>query len=170
MADDLEQRLRELLEAARMPELAVDPDDRDGMEWNDHIVHSADANMRVAFMSNALRSNERAALIVEAVNALPSLLDTIAALKREIEAMRVERVALIDSANFFARQSRIEDERALSAEAQLKQAVEALEWYASRVADCRKNHSEGETARQELDHDGGQIALATLATIQGQQP
>ena len=39
---------------------------------------------------------------------------------------------------------------------------EALEWYAEKVAGCRKITSEGNDARNALDRDGGQIARAAL--------
>lgn len=42
----------------------------------------------------------------------------------------------------------------------------ALEWYAERVADCRKITPEGDNARQALDRDGGKRARALL---QGKQ-
>lgn len=38
----------------------------------------------------------------------------------------------------------------------------ALEWYAERVADCRKITPEGDNARQALDLDGGKRARAAL--------
>lgn len=38
----------------------------------------------------------------------------------------------------------------------------ALRWYEARVSDCRKITREGDTARHELDRDGGQIARAAL--------
>ena len=48
--------------------------------------------------------------------------------------------------------------------------VEALEWYAEQVRDCRKITSEGDAARRTLDKDGGQRARAALAAAKGQQP
>jgi hypothetical protein len=38
----------------------------------------------------------------------------------------------------------------------------ALRWYEKRVSDCRKITREGEAARNELDHDGGDRARAAL--------
>lgn len=46
--------------------------------------------------------------------------------------------------------------------------VEALEWYAEQVRDCRKITSEGDAARRTLDKDGGQRARAALAAAKGQ--
>lgn len=70
--------LRELLAAADMPTLAVNPDDRPGMGWNDEIIHADEPYLRVAFMADAGEiTNHRTALIVAAVNALPALIDEI---------------------------------------------------------------------------------------------
>ena len=43
-----------------------------------------------------------------------------------------------------------------------KELVEALEWYAAQVADCRKRGLEGDTARAKLDRDGGYKARIAL--------
>lgn len=48
--------------------------------------------------------------------------------------------------------------------------VEALEWYAEQAAGCRKVTSEGETARNALDKDGGQRARAAIARVNGDAP
>ena len=42
---------------------------------------------------------------------------------------------------------------------------EALEWYASTVADCRKITREGEDARARLDRDGGSMAREALDAL-----
>jgi hypothetical protein len=47
----------------------ADPDLRDGMEWNIHIVQHDDPNMRVCFMTSDGPSEANAAFIVKAVNA-----------------------------------------------------------------------------------------------------
>jgi hypothetical protein len=47
---------------------AADPDEREGYEWNIHIVEAADPHMRIAFTSNGPGSEANAALIVKAVN------------------------------------------------------------------------------------------------------
>lgn len=72
--DGAVERLRGLFADANMPELAVDPDDRPGMAWNDHIVQADNQNMRVAFMSNSPDANARSAAIVAAVNYVRALL------------------------------------------------------------------------------------------------
>lgn len=69
--------LRELRAKATPGLWFVDPDDRPGMGWNNHIC--AGPHLRVAFMAHdGSLENDRgeanAALIVAAVNALPSLL------------------------------------------------------------------------------------------------
>jgi len=46
----------------------TDPDDRDGMEWNVHIVQISNPNMRVAFMANSPHTAIRAAHLVLAAN------------------------------------------------------------------------------------------------------
>lgn len=43
--------------------------------------------------------------------------------------------------------------------------VEALRWYAEQVGHVRKNHSEGEAARNALDRDCGDRARAALFSI-----
>ena len=55
-------------EKANLPDLAVNPDPRPGMEWNDEIVHADEPYLRVAFMSNTGEENARAAFIVACVN------------------------------------------------------------------------------------------------------
>ena len=50
----------------------------------------------------------------------------------------------------------------LSRDAEVARLREALGWYARMVADCRKVTSEGDTARQSLDRDGGSRADAAL--------
>lgn len=47
---------------------AAEPDDREGMEWNVHIVEAAHPHVRVAFTSNGPDSEANAAFIVNAVN------------------------------------------------------------------------------------------------------
>lgn len=47
-------------------------------------------------------------------------------------------------------------------------AREALEWYAEQVGSCRKNTSEGDTARQQLDKDAGKRAEEALAALSAQ--
>lgn len=59
----------------------ADHDDREGYEWNIHILKSDDPNMRVAFMSNGPNSEANARLIVTAVNSHESLLACREALK-----------------------------------------------------------------------------------------
>lgn len=41
----------------------------------------------------------------------------------------------------------------------------ALDWYAEKVAACRKVTSEGDAARQELDRDGGERARSAIADL-----
>ena len=45
----------------------ADPDDREGYEWNIHIVDKSGIN-RICFMSNGPQTEANAALIVKAVN------------------------------------------------------------------------------------------------------
>lgn len=47
------------------------------------------------------------------------------------------------------------------------EVIAALRWYEQQARDCRKIHSEGDAARQELDKDGGQRARAALAKLGG---
>lgn len=83
--------LRRLLGEAN-PQLpwAVDPDDRPGMDYNNHIVVAASPHLRVCFMCHdgPAKQDEwdaKAALIVAAVNALPALLTIAEAYQRTIE-------------------------------------------------------------------------------------
>lgn len=69
----------------------ADHDDREGYEWNIHILKSDDPNMRVAFMSNGPNSEANARLIVTAVNSHESLLAC--------------REALIEARSWIERQS-----------------------------------------------------------------
>jgi hypothetical protein len=46
----------------------ADPDDRDGMEWNIHVVEAARPHMRICFMTSDGPSEANAAFIVKAVN------------------------------------------------------------------------------------------------------
>ena len=56
---------------------AADPDDRDGMEWNVHIVDASEPDNRIAFMSNGPRSVANAALIVRAVNSYDAMREAL---------------------------------------------------------------------------------------------
>ena len=47
-----------------------------------------------------------------------------------------------------------------------KALVEAIEWYAAQVADCRKRGLEGDTARAKLDRDGGYKARTVLQELE----
>ncbi len=40
-----------------------------------------------------------------------------------------------------------------------------LEWYSLHVGNCRKNSSEGDISRSELDRDGGSRARAALLSL-----
>ena len=46
--------------------------------------------------------------------------------------------------------------------AEKAEALEALEWYAEKVLNCRKITREGDEARHDLDHDGGKRARMAL--------
>jgi hypothetical protein len=56
---------------------AADPDDREGYEWNVHIVEAARPHMRIAFTSNGPDSEANAAFIVKAVNAHDGLVEAL---------------------------------------------------------------------------------------------
>ncbi len=71
--------------ATKRPWIA-DPDDREGYEWNIHILQADDTNIRVCFMSNGPASEANAALIVTAVNQHAALLRCAEAL-REVRAL-----------------------------------------------------------------------------------
>ena len=43
--------------------------------------------------------------------------------------------------------------------------LEALEWYAEKVRDCRKVTREGDETRHDLDRDGGERARLALECI-----
>ena len=68
-----------------LPRLAVDPDEREGYEWNAHIVEADRPHMRVCFMSNGPNSEVYAELLVTAANERPSLLAQLAAARGALE-------------------------------------------------------------------------------------
>tara|TARA_R110002020_G_scaffold95937_9_gene230083 strand:- start:38949 stop:39134 length:186 start_codon:yes stop_codon:yes gene_type:complete len=43
--------------------------------------------------------------------------------------------------------------------------IEALQWYAAQVEDCRKHGRDGDIARAKLDRDGGHKARQALEAI-----
>jgi hypothetical protein len=47
---------------------AADPDDREGYEWNIHIVQESDHDMRVCFMTSGSEAVPNAAFIIRCVN------------------------------------------------------------------------------------------------------
>lgn len=63
----------------------ADPDDREGYEWNIHILQESDPNIRVCFMSNGPATEANAHLIVTAVNERSALLRCEAELRRLIK-------------------------------------------------------------------------------------
>lgn len=82
MPNPLIERLRELSERATPGDWAVDPDDRPGMAWNNHIVQAADPNFAICFMTHDgtpanRRGQANARLICELRNALPALLSAM---------------------------------------------------------------------------------------------
>lgn len=66
---------------------AVDPDDRESMEWNVHIVEQARPYMRVCFMSNCSQAEANADLIMKAVNNHDALVKALKAAIGHIEHM-----------------------------------------------------------------------------------
>lgn len=66
----------------------ADPDDREGYEWNIHILQESNPNIRVCFMSNGPSSAANARLIVTAVNERSALLKVEEALRKIIDASR----------------------------------------------------------------------------------
>jgi hypothetical protein len=62
----------------------ADQDQREGYEWNVHIVEHDRPHMRICFMSNGEHSQANARLIVEAVNSYASLKARIAKLERAL--------------------------------------------------------------------------------------
>lgn len=72
----------------------------------------------------------------------------------------------IETANFVARMLAEKGYRLLAPDAappeERDRMREALEWYAEQVAGCRKLGSEGDDARQALDHDGGKRAIRAI--------
>ena len=51
----------------------ADPDDREGYEWNIHIVQESNRDMRVCFMTNGPEAGPNSAFIVAAVNSHATL-------------------------------------------------------------------------------------------------
>ena len=47
--------------------------------------------------------------------------------------------------------------------------LEALEWYAEKVTNCRKITREGDKARDDLDYDGGRRARIALEKARGEK-
>lgn len=64
---------------------AADPDDREDMEWNIHIVEASQPHMRVCFMTSNGPAEANAAFIVEAVNNHETLKAEITRLRSELE-------------------------------------------------------------------------------------
>lgn len=59
---------------------ALDPDDRDGYEWNIFIVTEANRDLRVAFMTSGPEAEPNAAFIVKVANAHADLVSALAGL------------------------------------------------------------------------------------------
>lgn len=55
----------------------ADQDQREGYEWNVHVVEHNDPNMRICFMANGPDSVERAAHLVKAANSHDQLMDFV---------------------------------------------------------------------------------------------
>ena len=51
----------------------ADPDDREGYEWNIHIVQESNRDMRVCFMTSGPEAGPNSAFIVHAVNSHATL-------------------------------------------------------------------------------------------------
>jgi hypothetical protein len=66
----------------------ADQDQREGYEWNVHIIEDDRPHMRICFMSNGEQSQANAALIVEAVNSHASLKARIEELEEALEKVR----------------------------------------------------------------------------------
>ena len=76
--DDLVSRIQALYEKAESGPWAVDPDDRQGMEWNNHIVSASRPHLTVCFMSHSgtpdnSKCQASAELIVALVNDWPAI-------------------------------------------------------------------------------------------------
>lgn len=84
---------------------AADPDDREGMEWNVHIVEATRPHMRICFLSNGEKSQANAALIVSSVNAVPELVKALEEIEK-IECGPVGKAAQIARAALAAYRSR----------------------------------------------------------------
>jgi hypothetical protein len=67
---------------------AADPDDREDMEWNIHIVEASQPHMRVCFMTSNGPAEANAAFIVEAVNNHETLKAENKRLRSELEQAR----------------------------------------------------------------------------------
>lgn len=82
------ENLKRLIEAAKLPDLRVDEDERDGQEWNRHIVFGG--SLRLCFMAHNAgfdpKADEaRAYLIANGLNALPDLLAENERLREALE-------------------------------------------------------------------------------------
>ena len=55
----------------------ADPDDREGYEWNIHIIDGQDGHNRICFMSNGPETEANAAFIVKAVNSHDALVEAL---------------------------------------------------------------------------------------------
>jgi hypothetical protein len=78
---------------------AVDPDPREGYEWNVHIVERDHPHMRVCFMSNCSQAELNAELIVKAVNnheaLVKALVEIADPLKLEVDGIGINRALAI---------------------------------------------------------------------------
>lgn len=66
---------------------AADPDDRDGYEWNIHIVTESNRDMRVAFMTSGPEAAANADFIVKAVNCHDELVAALEAFRLRPDAI-----------------------------------------------------------------------------------
>ena len=64
----------------------ADPDDREGYEWNIHIVQESNRDMRVCFMTNGPEAGPNSAFIVAAVNSHATLTAALVEAREVLEA------------------------------------------------------------------------------------
>ena len=85
-----EQEIADRLAKAKATAWAVDQDDREDMEFNNHIVEEADANLTICFMAHGGQDRQdefdaKAELIANAPSDLAYYRDLVAGLRAQIE-------------------------------------------------------------------------------------
>jgi len=100
---------------------AVDPDNREGMEWNVHIVEARRPDMRVCFMTSGPEARLNAAFIVRACNSHDALASALQDMVSNFEPFRSRPVGAPNSS------ARAEQDAQIAAFDKAKAALASIE-------------------------------------------